>query len=80
MDETSPATAPREVRAYLATREFEWEVGNGGLFQYFHDILIGKVARAAPGQLPPGVVESLGSALSLLLKFEPRLVTVAETN
>lgn len=37
IDETSLATAPKEVRAYLATREFEWEVGNGGLFQYFHN-------------------------------------------
>jgi Domain of unknown function (DUF4375) len=36
-DETSLATTPKEVRAYLATREFEWEVGNGGLFQYFHN-------------------------------------------
>ncbi len=25
------------MRAYLSTREFEWEVGNGGLFQYFHN-------------------------------------------
>ena len=37
IDETSLATAPKEVRAYLATREFEWEFGNGGLFQYFHN-------------------------------------------
>lgn len=26
---------PPGVRAYLATRLFEWEVGNGGLHQYF---------------------------------------------
>jgi hypothetical protein len=26
---------PEGVRAYLATRLFEWEVGNGGLHQYF---------------------------------------------
>ena len=25
----------RDVAAYLATRVFEWEVGNGGLHQYF---------------------------------------------
>jgi hypothetical protein len=28
-------TLPPEVRAYLTTRLFEWEVGNGGLHQYF---------------------------------------------
>src|ERR1700738_3271891 len=28
------ALRPR-VRAYYATRVFEWEVGNGGLYQYF---------------------------------------------
>jgi hypothetical protein len=28
-------TLPPGVRAYLATRLFEWEVGNGGLHQYF---------------------------------------------
>ena len=26
---------PSAVRAYLATRTFEWEVGNGGLHQFF---------------------------------------------
>ncbi len=27
--------APEGVRAYICTRLFEWEVGNGGLHQYF---------------------------------------------
>jgi hypothetical protein len=34
-DPESLAALPEGVCAYLATRLFEWEVGNGGLHQYF---------------------------------------------
>ncbi|HEX7277278.1 MAG TPA: DUF4375 domain-containing protein [Acidimicrobiales bacterium] len=34
-DHVALVTLPEGVRAYIATRLFEWEVGNGGLHQYF---------------------------------------------
>jgi Domain of unknown function (DUF4375) len=35
LDASQIASEDADVAAYLATRVFEWEVGNGGLHQYF---------------------------------------------
>jgi len=35
LDPDALMRAPDGVRAYICTRLFEWEVGNGGLHQYF---------------------------------------------